>query len=431
MSIKIDRMKLAEAIRPVSSQPAFIIDETPDGKIHAYNLKHGLNEVVGTDFPTVVNDAIAQLTTGGKILVKRRPDGTSWILTSTININKSKVVLEAEEGCEIKAGAGSNCVLILVHGDPDPVEDVVVRGFRLDGNYTEQTAGSYHHGIKVDNARRVLIEGNYIANTHPWHVHDTGGCGISVWHNAQDVWIINNRIHNIGDRGIEVSGTRIVIEGNIITDNFDRPISLDVNEGSNLNRYVADHVVVKGNIANVATEGSIVGVDCNNEDGTDAGGNLTDVVIADNIGYGSHRCLVVIWNLHSTEGRIVIKGNVGVGGGQQGIRINAVSGATPLPITIVGNILSGYGSNGIYLQNVSRATVVGNMCMNNTNDGIRLLGTGSDNIVASNICNGNGGYGIQEMDSQDYNLIHGNNTRNNTTGAIATVGANTISADNI
>jgi len=78
----------------------------------------------------------------------------------------------------------------------------------------------------------------------------------------------------------------------------------------------------------------------------------------------------------------------------------------------------------------SGVVIVGNLCKDNTRDGIHLTEC-DDFVVQGNRCTGNGGYGIRETTGGDYNLIVGNNCRGNTTGAISTVGVNTIVANNM
>ena len=76
------------------------------------------------------------------------------------------------------------------------------------------------------------------------------------------------------------------------------------------------------------------------------------------------------------------------------------------PISIVGCIINDNSTNGIYLE-------------------------GSNCLVNGNICDNNGDRGIREYTGHNNNTITNNITRNNTSGAMLYVGANTIVRDNI
>lgn len=118
--------------------------------------------------------------------------------------------------------------------------------------------------------------------------------------------------------------------------------------------------------------------------------------------------------------RFEISGNTVKSCGQNGIRTgNGLYGV------IVGNHCIGNGANGIILQG-PYMNVTGNTCQGNTSDGIEAQ-FADDAIIASNICTGNTGYGINVSASNaDRTIIGVNQTRGNTAGTVNDSGTSTV-----
>lgn len=106
-----------------------------------------------------------------------------------------------------------------------------------------------------------------------------------------------------------------------------------------------------------------------------------------------------------------------------------------------GNILVEFGAHGIGIGN-HNVSVTGNILENpapqadNTYSGIYFLGAYNHCIITNNLIQNNSGandlkYGIEEITSCDYNIIEHNSVVGAQTAQINTVGANTISANNI
>lgn len=108
-------------------------------------------------------------------------------------------------------------------------------------------------------------------------------------------------------------------------------------------------------------------------------------------------------------------------GGHQGILVRKCSQS----IVANNHCLNSDQDNGILIgwdtPYSEEVIVIGNICENNTLDGIRLHHA-SNCIVMGNHCDNNGEYGIKEMTGNaDHNLIVGNWVKNNTSGAIEVV----------
>ena len=150
-----------------------------------------------------------------------------------------------------------------------------------------------------------------------------------------------------------------------------------------------------------------------------------------------------------TNSVFVISGNVCRGNGKAGIYVlDSTDG------TVSGNTSFGNTEDGIRLTNTGRVAVTGNSCRGNTLDGIITVTAFASGSIVGNICQENGGdgldlrdfststlsgntsvtntgYGLNQSGTDGNNIITGNNFRNNTAGSInGTYATTTIFANN-
>ena len=71
-------------------------------------------------------------------------------------------------------------------------------------------------------------------------------------------------------------------------------------------------------------------------------------------------------------------------------------------------------------------SVVGNICIDNTNDGIQMQLDTDNNVISSNVCTGNGGIGIWIRNGCLNNVVMSNHCTGNTGGSITDSGTNTL-----
>jgi parallel beta-helix repeat protein len=282
--------------------------------------------------------------------------------------------------------------------------NVTIRGIGFDGNPDEQSIFTkLCHGIVVKDAEDVTLTGNYVTRTHPYHEHSTGGSGISAEPESRNVRIVGNRIEDIGDRGIQVGGTRVVVARNVVTDGLDRSISCDVwrkgrhRQGKN--------IAVIGNVMGNNPEGSLVGI--GGDDLTDGGGY---VVIADNLGFGHHKSFCHL-GFEGEVRNVRIDGNVSVQERRDDYSGISLDIEHADHITAVNNDLYGYGGRGINVTDgISDFVVARNRIRNVASDGIRIAGA-EDGIVARNTISDTGRTGIILEDAR-FVTVEGNRLRN-------------------
>ena len=117
----------------------------------------------------------------------------------------------------------------------------------------------------------------------------------------------------------------------------------------------------------------------------------------------------------------VISGNVCFGNGRHGIQAEDGKGNAVTGNTCFGNSTSEPGKfAGIALESATDTTVTGNVCGNKA----------QDDKPATQGKAATQGYGILESGKSDRNVITGNVARDNTAGAIVTVGKATVASGN-
>lgn len=281
----------------------------------------------------------------------------------------------------VKPADGSNVGGIRV-GHNSHCENVVVRGVGYHGNPENQRrAARRRHGIIVRDATNVTLDGNLVTRTHPYHQHNWGGSGISVESAASSVRVLNNRIYDIGDRGIQLAGRNIVVMGNSVTNGFDRSISCDAwaPDGSNSH---AHNVVVLGNVCGGNPQGSVTGI----------GGNPSDeargyVTIAHNVGFGQHKSFCHVGGRGAVR-NFTIEGNVSV---QEGSRARSAVSAdiqSATNLTVTNNHFYDYDGHGVKLgPGISDFRISNNSIFSPSQAGVRVSASGTGSVESNYIKN--------------------------------------------
>lgn len=201
----------------------------------------------------------------------------------------------------IKPADGANVGGIRI-GHNDHCEYVRIRGVGFHGNPAGQDPNVLRlHGFIVRDASSVTLQQNFATRTHPFHVHNKGGSGFSVERAARHVAVLRNRVHDIGDRGIQLGGEHVLVHGNIGTQGFDRTVATNyyTADGSYGTRYAS----ITNNLSDSVVTGSAVGVDGGSETPT------RFVTVTGNVGFEpAHRLVYVKPN----AGQVAVTGNVGV-----------------------------------------------------------------------------------------------------------------------
>lgn len=344
--------------------------------------------------------SIEQVNPGGTVYVPADgPDeGNAWLLEDWIDIDRDNVTIEGDgpNRTLLVVAEGANVGGIRIGtGDGETRRDITVRGIGYDGNGPKQDQRVKRlHGVIVEDAERVLVENCFFTRTSPYHEHDSGGSGITVRHTASEVRIEGNWIDDIGDRGIQVSGEQVLIQGNAATNGYDRNISLDVTEPDGYRYHVRGATVVN-NVGRDNANGSMIGASTVGQipQPPDRG----HVAIVGNVATGAFRRLVSL-NNGINQGAAIV-GNVGIQEDQDEVRsgikleVGDEYGDDPFKnVAVLGNVLEGFTREGIRLDNTHGFTVVGNVVRDVGSDGIEVLG--GSGTVALNYVRGAGKNGL-------------------------------------
>ncbi|WP_227375045.1 right-handed parallel beta-helix repeat-containing protein [Haladaptatus halobius] len=296
-------------------------------------------------------------------------------------------------------------------------ENVEVHDIGYHGNPGGQRPSAKRlHGFVVRDTAEVLLSGNSVTRTHPYHEHNTGGSGISVERRATDVGVSNNYVYDIGDRGIQLAGDRIAVVGNTVVNGFDHSVALDA--------WVPDerhatNVLVRGNVMGGNPQGALVGASGGRQES-----NVGYFDVSDNLGFGEHKSLCLIGFGQTLRG-IQIAGNVSVQsekGKFSGISL-AIERAKD--VTVRDNDLYDYAGRGIDVGGgIEDFTVSDNAVYDAGQSGIRVAG-GTDGVVRDNYVDGAAGEGIR-LDDARYVTVSGNRVRRVGGAGIASRNASTL-----
>ena len=281
-------------------------------------------------------------------------------------------------------------------GHHERCRGVTVRGIGFHGNPDGQGRSAERlHGIAVRDAESVRLERNTIRQTYP-RSHGDGGSGISVTHRCSDVQILHNRIHDFGDRGVQLAGRRIVVSGNAISEGLDRPVACDLWYPDDRNR-TAGSVIVFGNVLGNTVEGSLVGVARNAPLESDTG----HISVLGNVGFGTHKSFCHVRGPESI-GNVSVQSNVSVqtAGGLEtkltakfaGVAVDVAEGSN---VSIRNNELHGYSGHGVHVDSdLENLSVRNNGISEPGLAGIRVAGC-RNGVVDGNLVAGAGRTGIR------------------------------------
>jgi len=308
---------------------------------------------------------------------------------------------------------------------------VKLLNFTVDGNKANQT--TYSAGIYLSGCNRCLVD---------LYVHDVYGSGVNF-----DNITINSEV-----RGTIADCTHNnIIIATLSAENIVRITRSSGSSESGLSFYTSgigyptNNTVIGGVFESNTQDGiysssngnennNIVGAICkgNTRYGINLKGNSQAIgcYVLDN---GNHGISVAGngWAISNSR----IEGNNGYG-------ISVLADVTH--VRIVGNLVEENEYEGMQLRGISHSIISNNIVRNNaqaTADraGIFLqVGTGesTDNVLMGNECYDDQAtktqaHGIQEANAADYNVIIGNDVRENKTAGIVVVGSNTIVRNNL
>lgn len=359
-------LRVGQAIADIACSASFMgIDVTALGAVG-----NGVS-----DDTAVINAAITTVSTlgGGQLSF---PRGTYMVSGVTL---KSGVELVMEQGAKLKLLSNSNeHVVTIANG----ATRIAIRGGEIDGNKANNTGG---HGISSSSLSTI-----------------------------SDLRIIDCYIHDCAVDGVRPGGTTngFLARGNILENN-----GTYAGGGAGLSAENVNHFTFAGNIARgnfshgvgvngVATYGSIVGNECNDNGQANPVGPTADGITGYNAG-----------NLYVT-----ISGNTCSGGNDNGIHwggkhftitgntckgmlrsgIVAISGfgggAAVENVTISGNTILGAGDNGIRIELATNFAISGNTIADCGAHGITIDSGGANNTqgsVTGNVCADNAASGIR------------------------------------
>jgi hypothetical protein len=310
---------------------------------------------------------------------------TRWL---SIDRSDVTVVGQSGRGTIVSPADGANVGGFHVGRDRH-VENVLIRGVGFHGNADNMDQSVRRlHAFLVDDARHVTIRDCFATRTSPYHVHDAGGSGFTVRRDAQAVSLVGNETTDVGDRGVQVAGSDVLVRGNRLTDGFDRAVSLEVRHPDG-RKYLSRNVSVVNNLGRDNARGSVVGA----SQGSPARSGAGNYTIVGNVAAGAHR-RAVFFGVTEDVGNVAIVGNVGRQAAFDERRSGIHVKGTLSDVSVVGNSLSGYTLDGVQVDgDNSTVTVAGNSVRATGRDGIRIDAVGA--AVAGNTVHDAGAVGVR------------------------------------
>ncbi|NEU56040.1 right-handed parallel beta-helix repeat-containing protein [Halorussus sp. MSC15.2] len=310
-------------------------------------------------------------------------EGAPYRTTEWLDVDVDGVTVDGPSVRRLVMPAdGANAGGIRV-GHDSHCENVEIRGVGYHGNPGGQRASAKRlHGFVVRDASEILLAGNSVTRTHPYHEHNSGGSGISVERRATDVRVVNNYVYDVGDRGIQLAGDRIAVVGNTLVNGFDHAVALDAWVP---NERHARNVTVRGNVMGGNPEGALVGA---------SGGrqkpNAGFFDISNNLGFGEHKSLCLVGFGQALRG-IQIAGNVSVQSDKEKFSGISLEIERAEDVTIRDNDLYDYAGRGIFVGGgVEDFSVTDNAVYDAGQAGVRVAGA-TDGVVLNNYVDGAAG----------------------------------------
>jgi len=353
----------------------------------------------GVDDQDEIEKAISALPAAGGTVVLLEGE---YRIGSSIRILRNNIELVGQGiGTVLRLQDGVNDHVITIGDGTAAYEKITIRNLKVDGNRPGQTATS--HGIHIHNlADEVRLIGVEITNTYTDAISVDGG---------NNHFIQGCRIIDPGEDGIVL---RQYVRDSIVLGN--RLYGRGTAYGSGLLSKSNERISWVGNVV----RNFRFGIEVNDEDVVATPRNL---LFANNL---IESVQVGIYNPPVGSGTefCTFRGNIILSATYEGINLRWAWNCA-----VEGNVVQGAGSDGIRIEK-NNCLISGNLCVGNGDNGIELAGALRTTVVG-NRCLGNPGYGIAETGAADYNLVDGNNCVGNTTGAISTVGVNTVVGDNV
>ncbi|MFA5365189.1 MAG: NosD domain-containing protein [Candidatus Bathyarchaeia archaeon] len=358
------------------------------------------------DAATLINACITALSTGGGSI--HVLDG-SYVLTAEISLtNKVNIILDKH----VIFTLGFDGIMF----DLNSVYDASIKGGYLYGNKT------------VYSGTPIRIAGTSYRNTvADCYIYSFDGPGIQVnsalaSHNT----IINNVVEDVTQEGIMVAlGFDNTIICNTVKTTGYHGILVTGGDTNNITKNVvlfAGGNYIAGFAHGIAVDGSAGTQECF---GNRVEGNIviSSFMAGIEIADSAHRTSIIGNYVHTTGvGNTVDKYGIYVGGSYAPSNDCIVMGNQVYNATYDrGILIAGTATDNRTLKTI----VIGNVVQDSGIDGIYLKWV-DDSIVEGNVCWTNAAYGCAFEDANaDYNIILGNNFRNNTSGGYSQNGANT------
>lgn len=300
----------------------------------------------------------AWISVGGHLVV---PQELTCILADGLLVNSNTVI---DGGGTLKMKAAS-VLAVGIMLQLDTKQDVVIRDITLDGNKASNDINdNYGDGIRTYASQRIRIENCRILNMPRDGIsiakHPTSGSNY-------DIQILNNFIdgcgatsQTTGGEGIlAVEGARIVIQGNICTNNKYRGIELETLTTT------LHNLTVTGNICNT----NAVGIGIN--------GSNDMAITGNNCEANTDKALSIETSVPATAGFIAVSGN------KFSDSPTAVNVQNYTQINVTGNIIHDC-TTGVKFQDCSQCVVGSNSFSNTTTEVDLTLGTNSGIFVRNN-----------------------------------------------
>jgi parallel beta-helix repeat protein len=347
------------------------------------------------------------------------------------------IVLTRSDNCTVSGNVCYNNNYVISGGGGHGIALEGARWSAVTGNtcYSNEVNG-IHLEVDPQTSARYVEGCTVTGNVTHGNVH-----GIFLGKTTSNI-VADNIAYNNTQAGILIAEdtTDCTLEGNVCKDNDEQGIWLKGNDCHIHNNDVENNAN-QGIVVQLAARASITGNQCkdNSLGGIEAKG-ASDLAISGNVLTGNAQGIIVQPDGATKSQRASITGNTCNANNNEGIILVSATGAT-----ITGNILTNNAGGGLDLRGVQYSSIAGNTVLNNGtpsahNFGIQIKDNGGD-FSRFNTFTGNNSSdtqvtptqtrGIEEIGNSDKNIFTSNVCLRNTDGQVSTVGAGSITANNI
>jgi len=367
--------------------------------IYAQNCSTGSTDYSGTNPATVINDAIGNMRSGGKLFIMA---GTYTFTTTPITIVGTAAAIGSTSISNVELfGQGNSTILrggTELSGNFELIgvlnaKNWYIHDLQVDGNAEHQTRSGFTSGILLWNCDYSRIQNVF--------VHDNKDMGIDTEKSAS-ISILNSYVKNSYANGIEVTaGSNILIQGNTVVGSSDVGISIS---GDNV----------------ASGSGPITNVICT--------GNTIERFNLGISPYGSNAAIGLDIGDNGFSTHVLASGNRIYGSGNDGVEVNPGLG-TNLDITVSNNQISATSLQGIYGTRTTHLLIVGNLIDDSGNEAILTTSSVTGLSVSDNYMNATTNTGIYIQNANA--LVNGNSVQNShvgiwTTGPYTNIVNNTV-----